>query len=278
MLAADTLATVGSQPTPQDGAARHLIVTWQHPTTRSISPVGRLDFDGVTYSFSYIRNALTVDNFRPLLGFPDLRQRYASDSLFPLFAQRAMDPRRPDYVRYVHRLGLEADTSPWEQITRSGGRREGDALQLMPVPTTVDGRLTALFLANGVRHMVDNDQMVGETVVRLSRDQLEATLDALHVGDSLRLVTQPTNQANSRAVLITTMDDTPVGFVPNLLLDDLHAVSELSPLEVRVAVVNGPDAPWHLRLLVRLTAPGAGDYRFFAGDNWEPLSDSADAQ
>lgn len=275
MLAADTLPGRGGGHPSLPASSRQLVVTWQHPETRSISPVGRLHFDGSSYEFFYIRHALDVEDFRPLLGFPELRGRYRSDALFPLFAQRAMDPRRPDYVRYVHRLGLEADTSPWEQIARSGGRREGDALQLMPVPTTDEHGLVALFLANGVRHMVANDQVVGDSVVRLSREELETALAALREGDALQLVPQPTNRANERAVLLATGSTVPVGFVPDLLLDDLHALRERWPIEVNVAVVNGPDAPWHLRLLVRLTVPGAGDYRFFAGDKWQSLADEA---
>lgn len=65
-----------------------------------------------------------MKDFRPLLGFPDLRGSYSSDELFPLFAQRAMDPRRPDYQRYVERLGLEGEPGPWMQISRSQGRRQ----------------------------------------------------------------------------------------------------------------------------------------------------------
>lgn len=106
--------------------ARRLVVAWQHPEERSIQPVGFLTRDRDVYKFAYIRNALAVRDFRPLLGFEDLHRSYQTQDLFPLFAQRAMDARRPDYQRYVQTLGLEGDPSPWEQIARSQGRREGD--------------------------------------------------------------------------------------------------------------------------------------------------------
>ena len=112
--------------------ARRLVVAWQHPEERSIQPVGLLTWDGIGFKFAYIRNVLSVRDFRPLLGFEDLYRSYYSEDLFPLFAQRAMDPRRPDYQRYVQTLGLEGDPSPWEQIARSQGRREGDTIQLFP--------------------------------------------------------------------------------------------------------------------------------------------------
>ena len=135
--------------------ARRLVVTWQHPADRNIEPVGFLDYDGQHYRFGYIRHALSVKDFRPLLGFRDLYRAYSSEELFPLFAQRVMDPRRPDYQRYVERLGLDEEASPWEQITRSQGRRQGDTIQLLPQPTTDGETLTCVFLVNGVRHVPD---------------------------------------------------------------------------------------------------------------------------
>ena len=90
--------------------------------------VGFLTYDGSLYRLTYIRNALRIKDFRPLLGFAELHRSYSSPDLFPLFAQRAMDPRRPDYQRYIEHLGLEGDPGPWEQIARSQGCHQGDTL------------------------------------------------------------------------------------------------------------------------------------------------------
>src|SRR6266566_5922475 len=95
MPAPDVLA-VASRPNGRStDVTRRLVVAWQHPVDRSIEPIGFLANDGAIYRFTYIRNALKVKDFRPLLGFADLRCSYSSENLFPLFAQRAMDPRRP---------------------------------------------------------------------------------------------------------------------------------------------------------------------------------------
>src|SRR5690349_10872446 len=110
--------------TQSTGRAQRLVVAWQHPDTRRIEPVGFLTFDGRVYRFAYIRNAKQVEGFQRLLGFADLAGQYESDQLFPLFAQRVMAPRRPDYQCYVERLGLDVDSDPWEQIARSNGRRQ----------------------------------------------------------------------------------------------------------------------------------------------------------
>ena len=119
--------------TPRANESR-LIVSWQHPDVRAMEPVGMLSFDGATYRFEYLERARTLGGFQPLLGFPEIGRLYDSDELFPLFAQRAMDPRRSDFERYVRDLALDAQSTPWEQIARSGGGREGDTVQLFAIP------------------------------------------------------------------------------------------------------------------------------------------------
>ncbi len=117
--------------TPQEqsgGVAQRLVVAWQHPVERSISPVGFLTYDGSAYQFTYIHNALLVKDFRPLLGFDDLHRSYRSAELFPLFAQRAMDLRRADYQRYVKRLGLEGEPGPWDLVPVKAAVQRAEAI------------------------------------------------------------------------------------------------------------------------------------------------------
>jgi hypothetical protein len=256
------------------GTVRRLVVTWQHPDKRLIEPIGVLDYDGHLYRFGYIRHALSVRDFRPLLGFTDLYREYASDKLFPLFAQRVMDPRRPDYERYVRRLGLDEDSSPWEQIARSQGRRQGDTIQLLPEPVNEHGVITGRFLVHGVRYVPGPSRMLDGRAVQVDSEQVEEALAALRPGDALGIVSEPDNQVNSLALMVLAEHHTPVGWIPNLLLEDMHRLMARADVSVTVEHVNGPDAPWHLRLLARLTARRAGDFAFFTGEQWELLAAS----
>lgn len=254
------------------GTERRLVVTWQHPNSRLISPVGMLNFDGQTYSFYYIRNAVDVEDFGPFLGFPELETHYESERLFPLFAQRAMTPRRPDFVRWVTRLGLSEDATPWEQIARSGGRREGDRIQLFPVPVVSDGRIDCDFLVHGMRHVLEGELLVGRRLRQPpTRDELEALLSTLRPGDELQLLDEPTNQVNPLAILTTTTDDFPLGWAPNLLVDEIHRIPNRNTLKATARAINGPEAGWHLRLLVHLTAEVPDDFKVFQGPSWESL-------
>ncbi len=273
MPATDALAAPGRSDRQARDVMQRLVVAWQHPEERRIEPVGFLSYDGQVYRFSYIRNVLRIRDFRPLLGFADLRASYVSGRLFPLFAQRAMDPRRPDYQTYLGRLGLPHETGPLEQIARSQGRRQGDTIQLLPVPTMDGTDMTALFLVNGVRHVPERVLTLEGRQIRVSRAEVEAALATLSPGDTLGLVGEPANPVNPLAVVVTA-SAVPVGWVPDLLAADIQALMSQFAVTVTVTVehVNGPEAPWHLRLLARLRAPGAGGFRFFTGDKWRSLS------
>lgn len=274
MPALDALADTGKHAGRSGGAAQRLVVAWQHPVDRSIDPVGFLTYDGRIYRFTYVRNALQVKDFRPLLGFADLHRSYSSEELFPLFAQRAMDPRRPDYHRYVERLGLEGEPGPWEQITRSQGRRQGDTIQLLPEPRLNGDELTCLFLVHGVRHAHEEPRILDGQEIRVTRQQVDAALEQLAPGDNLALAAEPGNPVNPLAIMVVGAG-VPVGWVPDLLAEDMHRLIRSADVTVTAEHVNGPDAPWHLRLLARLRASPAGRYRFFTGERWAPLADES---
>jgi hypothetical protein len=244
--------------------------------SRQISPIGILEYDGILYRYSYIQNAVDTLEFRPLPGFPDLSRRYQSEHLFPLFAQRVMDSRRPDFARYVERLGLPADATPWEQMSRSGGGRHGDTLQLFPEPeVSSDGLVTCTFLVHGVRHVPDRPIQLGSQEVSVTPEELEARLGTLRQGDRLLLIGEPTNPKNPDAVVTATSDGFPLGWVPNLLLDDLHLlIGEDYPLaSVTLVQANGPEAPSHMRVVARLQTRTTAQYRPFSGPSWNLLSD-----
>jgi hypothetical protein len=275
-MSAPDVLIAPSQPAHRSGdVTQRLVVAWQHPERRLIEPVGLLIYDGHIYRFTYIRNAEHVQGFRPLLGFADLHQSYASGDLFPLFAQRAMDPRRPDYHRYLARLGLEGEPGPLEQISRSQGRRQGDTIQLLPVPEVTGNELTFLFLVNGIRHVAGAPLLLDGQEVCATREQVECALSGLSQGDVLGLAREPGNPVNPLAVVVTA-SSVPVGWVPDLLAEDLQRLMARATVAMTVEHVNGPDAPWHLRLLARLRASGMADFRFFTGEKWQPLA--ADGQ
>lgn len=247
-------------PAPTDepvGAPQRLLVAWQHPHTRVISPVGVLTHESDHYTFAYLTAALDTAEFRPFLGFEDLHRRYSSELLFPLFRQRLMDHNRPDFHHYLDLLGLPEDASSLTVLGRSGGRRAGDSIFLIREPdVATDGTTHAIFFVYGARHI----------------DGADARISSLRNGDYLWLRREPTNPANPLAVLVDSQDEQPLGWVPDLLTDYVQHVLATEPPELRVRQANGPDTPPNLRLLGELTGSIPAGHRPFEGPGWETLA------
>lgn len=267
MKSVDAQITDATRPVAAGG--RRLIVSWQHPITRAIEPVGQLTFDGHEYKFDYFARARDVDGFVPLLGFDDIDASYTSSTLFPFFAQRIMDPRRPDYKRHLHELALDDDDTPWELLSRSHGAREGDTIQLFPVPQLRSESWHCYFLVNGVRHLMTKSVPVhGIERGMYSIDQLEALIGSLKPGDELTLHPEPTNQFSQLALLVLAGSEDPLGYVPDLLTSALDRAREAGTVQLHVEHVNSSDAGWHLRILVEMEAQLAPDFDFFAGEQF----------
>jgi hypothetical protein len=238
-----------------------LIVAWQNRASRLISPVGLLEH-GIGYQFRYLRSQFRylrsteeVAGFLPFVGFPDLRRTYISADLFPLFSKRIMSARRPDFGQFLAQLHLSRNSTPWEQLARSEGRSAGDAVQVFPVPwVAVDGRTTCRFLVHGIRHVTGG------------------TLPDLAPGQLLTVRDDPQNPVNPQAVQVCTAAGEPLGYVPDLLLEHLREMRATAPVRLTIEHVNGPEAPPHLRLLVRLEGRVPPGYEPMTGPGWETYS------
>lgn len=252
----------------------HLVVTWQHPETRDVSPVGLLAWDGASYSFDYLEAARDVDDFRLLLGFPELTEHYTSAELFPIFQERVLDPKRPDFERYVTDLRLDSETaSPWEQLARSGGGSESDTLQLYPVPSFHGDQWQIRFLVNGIRHLMSKSVDVeGAMKGSYSESELEAILASLQQGEPLRVLHEQANPFSKTAVLVLTLGGRPIGYVPNWISEEILPMLDSDELHFSVDQVNPDTAGWHLRLLVLLSIAKPADYSFLEGSRWELAS------
>lgn len=259
-------------PVTEVPEVRELLVLWQHPETREIVPIGRLAHDGETYSFAYTRAAANVQDLRPLPSLPDLRRRYRRSYLPAVFSQRVMDRDRSDYPDYLRSLGLDpAHATPWEQIVSSGGKRAGDTLQFMQVPTVWDGRARSRFLANGVRHIPDEPRVVGGRTITTSVGEQEAALSSLEPGMRVRVAAEEHNPRDLRATLITT-GGTPIGYVPRVLSAGVRELMASGPVTPTVARIGVPGTPSHLRLVLDLDVEAPPGFHFDQDGSWEPLA------
>jgi hypothetical protein len=230
-----------------------LLVTRQDPGTRQYTSIGFLSYDGAVYRFDYLSAAVAQPGFQPLPGLSSIRH-HESARLFPIFAERVMSARRPDREASLQALDLGLDAAPFEVLSRSGGRRVGDTIELIAAPSTdAHGRLSADFLLHGVRHV---------------RAHAQHRISALRKGDELRLVPDLSNPVQPRALLVADEDETPLGWVPDPLLE---VIERLQGETVRVVRANGPEVGFHLRLLVNVSGTWPFEEQPFSGQSWETI-------
>lgn len=272
MSSTDVLTWTGPEPRLARPRVRELLVLWQHPESLALLVIGRFGYDGETYTFSYARQAAQIPGLRPLPGLRDLTGSYRGSHMPPVFEQRVMSRRRPDYARYLERIGLApTNGTPWEQIVHSGGARVGDALQFMELPQVHDGYAHARFFANGIRHITDSARNVGGHAVTVTRDDQEAALGHLCPGDRILLEPESGNPVDGNACVIMA-GETPIGWVPMAISAHVRRLMGAPQgLPATVARIAPPGSPAHTRLVVDLDVPAPRGFTFDPEGLWEPL-------
>lgn len=242
-----------------DHAVRRFAVAWRNRPLRLIAPVAVLDHSASGYRFQYLPSVRAdVEGFRPFIGFRDLDRVYESPRLWPFFDLRVMDRKRPDYPEYVRQLGLPLNASRLDVLSRSGGEQKGDSVLMVEAPTVADdGDTASVFLARGSRY------------AGLESDTA-AAVDLLRADSELLIVNEAGNEANPDALMLTTTDGVPVGWVPDLLIDYARQVRDAGG-NASVVQNNGSAAPWHMRLLVRVAGRVPRGTTVFTGGPWPPL-------
>lgn len=240
------LPALGEQGRPND-APRKFNVVWQDLRTRQLVHVGRLRFTGDEFVFTYTPDAELHPGFEPFAEFPDLRDEYKSEDLFPFFTDRIASSASPDYDSQLDALGLtREDATPIELLARSWGQSPHDTIQIVPEPHEhPDGTESLLFLVSGVSHA--HEDIEGDTP-----EAVTERVAGLQPGQPLEWRDDQDNRFNDRAIRLE-VDGYLVGWVPDYLLDYVHKKrGESHGFRVVVERANGRNRPWHLRLLCRL--------------------------
>ena len=236
---------------------RTLFLAWQDDLSRQWFPVGRLDADVGTasYRFRYIGGAKRADQevgFTPMWEFPDLHSDYRSAELFPLFQNRVMNRKRPDFADYLRSLDLPEEADSIEILSTNGGRRETDSYEVFPkVEKDGDGRFQCRFFLHGSRYVSAEEKK------RIGR---------LHDHETLHVTAERTNPATVLAVQIQTMDGHKIGWSPHYLVPDLATAIDGWPDDCKAEVIRLSPPPVTIEVRGRL-----GDHEPMSGGDFIPL-------
>ena len=240
-----------------------LFLAWQDPLKRYWHTVGKLTQKGDYYQFQYTRGAGQCERFIPFTGMEDLTKLYQSEQLFPLFANRLLSKRRPEYKLLLSWLGMEGQSyCPLLILAKTGGIKSTDNLQVFPeVQPNSPGSFAMDFFVHGVRYVSKSAR---------------ARIKTLQPDDSLLLMQDFQNPTDPMALAIRT-SDTPevIGYCPRYLTKDIHRlIKQTADLQLTVSRVN-EDAPLYYQLMCTLMVTTTNTepcYTLFDDDEFAPYS------
>lgn len=220
-------------------------INWQDPVSRRWHPVAKLWRRTECFVFAYTNGALLSSRFSPFAGLTDINSIYVSTTLFPLFANRVMNERRPEFRQYARWSGMTHDlgTDPLLLTARMGGDRATDTLQINPVPERGrDGRYKAVFFCHGTRHVSFTGQ---------------ARVATLRPGERLFPMFDFQNPFDADAIALRS-DDPPemIGYCPRYLATDFKKIAAAVGNRFQFAVKQfNHDAPPQYQLLCEASGP-----------------------
>lgn len=250
-----------------------LFVAWQDPASRQWFPIGRLQADAYTYTFSYTLGALRAQReagFEPFVSFPELGTTYIAEHLFPLFSNRLLPPSRPEYRNYLAWLAVgDTERDPVTILSRSGGRKATDTLELFPSPERNEhGEYEIHFLVHGLNHLPDEN---------VDRAML------LQPGELLLAMRDFQNPRDPDAVALRTAEKFDkdlyiVGYCPRYLRSEILRLIDAGSLpKIAVERVNRAPAPVQFRLLCKAAMKWPSGFQPFNEPDFRPLA-SADVK
>lgn len=243
-----------------------LFLAWQdREASRQWFPVGRLEADAENseYEFRYIAGVKCAQKevgFSPIVGFPYLERAYRSSELFPIFQNRVLSPKRPDFADYLRALDLGDYADPMQMLAVNGGRRMTDSFEVFPkLVKNDDGSFVCRFFLHGWRH---------------ASESARARINSLEPGELLYVAMELTNPRTGLAVQIQTTDYQMLGWAPRYLVGDLTAAMAESSGEYAASVVrvNPVPTPAQERVLVEMSSRW-DKHEPMSGPDYQPLVD-----
>lgn len=241
----------------------YVYLAWKSPDLGEWHVVGLLGQRNDRYTFNYTRGAQSSSKFITFSGMSDIGKTYISAELFPLFKNRLLSSRRPEYPNFIKWLGLDENVSPIDVLGRSGAIRVTDQLQMFKkVDVDENGDFEYIFFAHGLRHLCDS---ASERVSNLAP------------GEKLRLCSDHQNANDDRAVLIRADDPAEiVGYCPRYLAGNVKNLLEKDSASVDVVVeALAKEAPANYQLMCRLKGnAGVGNLAgFMGGEEFQVISE-----
>jgi hypothetical protein len=201
----------------------------------TVAKLTRLEEGG--YRFNYTKGA-SNKNFITLPRMKNLAKVYNSTSIFSFFSNRLIPANRPESKKMLEWSGM--DVKGYDELDLlgiSGGARKTDEFRIVAEPkATGFNEYKIRFFVSGISH--------------LSSDGLER-VEKLKEGEVLKFVYEDTNTHDCKAILVSSIDEVPIGYCPKYFNCDIRSLLENSRLtnhSLTVVKMN-IDAPNQFKVL-----------------------------
>lgn len=238
---------------------------WEAPRYRGLYVVGVLTKKEDKFIFRYTQGAITAmeeDKFDPIIGMIDLKTVYISQELFPIFKNRLLSKKRPEYSKFIYYLGLEdkdpEDITPITIFARSRGLRMTDRYQLFEkIEIQKDGYFEHIFFINEEGNLADSAE--------------KRTLNLVE-NEVLTLAADDASTLDKNAVLVLARDPVEIiGYCPNYLSKYIRPLLYRKDIELKVSVKRlSKEGPTDYRLMCKLE--GKSSFNFMEGNEFIPIS------
>jgi hypothetical protein len=116
-----------------------LYVAWQNQVTRVWHTVARLSRSEAGYELVFTRGVSSLLTIPADLFRMDVRKRYISNALFPLFKNRLPSRSRTDFEKMARWLNVKGDEDEFALLSKFGLIPGTDSLLVYPEPDVVSG-------------------------------------------------------------------------------------------------------------------------------------------
>ena len=238
---------------------KKIYIIWNDRVDNVWIPVGMLTCNG-SYEFKYTKGAM-AENFSPFGNMTDLNLVYRSDQLFPIFSNRVLSQKRPEFDSFLDWLDItREDYDPLDVLALTEGKRITDSLEMFQCPVKNEkSQYEMSFFVHGLRHI--NNLSESRMIKFNNNERLYISLDIQ-------------NPKDANAIMLRSDDPvTHIGYCPRYLTNDFHELrkrSSVDKIEFRVRRFN-PEAPLAYRLMCSVTAPWPDDFEPCASENFKPI-------
>jgi hypothetical protein len=216
---------------------KSVFVIWKDSEDGMWHPVAKLTRSDDGYRFNYTKGA----NHKNLIAFPrmeNLTKVYHSTSLFSFFTNRLIPTNRPEFKKMLEWSDIDfIGYDELDLLGISGGARKTDEFRIIPEPeVTADGDYKIRFFVNGVRHL---------------NPESSERVNQLEFGEELKFIYEDTNPYDCKAVLVSTKDNTPIGYCPKYFNCDVRTLLDTPELDAHslTVVKTNLEAPSQFKVL-----------------------------